>query len=499
MVEKGLARRQFLRNGSAGMLMLAGSGAGGVAGALAQERKARAKGPTVLEDMGAWIAATRYEDLSPATVTKVKKLLLDTFGCAIGAVNGPPVKAARGVIRARGSNPQATVIGTAWKTSCDEAAFLNAMQIRYLDFNDYTAFGYPHHPSINLASALAVAEMRRLSGKDLILGLTLGYDVHIRIRDASERRGFDMPSIEAQYASAACAARLMGLDARGIANALAIAASNANTLSEVRAGDELTNAKGTAEAMAVRSGTFAALLSQAGVQYPLTIMDGEFSYDKLVSRGLKDELLRTRTGEFQIMKSCMKMWPSIGTSQAPIAAALQFREKGVRVADIEALTIYMSTFGYDQQLGFLTHEINTREHADHSVPYCVARAFLDGDVKIEDFHDPRFREPAVKALMARMKVLPDPTLTTKGGDILGCNMEVRLKDGSVRRVEMPFAPGSIQNPATDKEIDTKFFDLAEGVIGKSNAQRARDAILSIDSKPTLDGLIALFKPIKRSA
>ncbi|MBC2665381.1 MmgE/PrpD family protein [Novosphingobium flavum] len=495
-----MARRQFLRDGGAGLMLLAGGGAALHNGAaLAQERKAKSSGPTVLEDMGAWIAATRYEELSPATVRKVKNLLLDTFGCAIGAVDGPPVKAARGVIRMRGGNPQATVIGTGWKTSCDEAAFLNALQIRYLDFNDYTAFGYPHHPSINLASALAVAEMRRLSGKDLILGLTLGYDVHIRIRDASERRGFDMPSIEAQYASAACAARLLGLDARGIANALAIAASNANTLSEVRAGDELTNAKGAAEAMAVRSGTFAALLSQAGVQYPLTIMDGEFSYDRLVSRGLKQDLLRKRSGEFQIMKSCMKMWPSIGTSQAPIAAALQLREKGVRAADIVSVTMYMSEFGYDQQLGFLDHEINTREHADHSAPYCVTRAFLDGDVRIEDFHDPRFREPAAKEFMKRIKVVADPALTTSGGDILGCNMEVTLKDGSVRRAEMPFAPGSIQNPATDKEIETKFFDLAEGVIGKSGAERARDAILSIDSKPTLDGLLALLKPIKRSA
>jgi 2-methylcitrate dehydratase len=241
------------------------------------------------------------------------------------------------------------------------------------------------------------------------------------------------------------------------------------------------------------------MLSQAGVQYPLTIMDGEFSYDRLVSRGLKQDLLRKRGGEFEVMKSCMKMWPSIGTSQAPIAAALKLREQGVKAADVVSVTMYLSDFGYDQQKGFLDHEINTREHADHSATYCVARAFLDGDVKIEDFHDPRFREPAAKAFMDRIKVAADPALTTKGGDILGCNLEVTLKDGSVRRVEMPFAPGSIQNPATEKEIDTKFFDLAEGVLGKAGAARARDAILSIDKQPDLSGLIALLRPIRRRA
>jgi 2-methylcitrate dehydratase len=464
-----------------------------------EQRKAARTGPTVLEDMGTWIAATRYEELSLDTVKKAKALLLDTFGCAIGAVDGKPVKEVRDVLLAGGGNPQATLIGAGVKTSCDEAAFLNALQIRYLDFNDYAALGYPHHPSINLAAALAVAEMQKLSGKDLILGLTVGYDVHIRIRDASERKGFDMPSVEAQYASAACAARLLGLDAKGIANAMAIAASNANTLSEVRAGDELTNAKGAAEAMAVRLGTFGALLSRAGLQYPLTIMDGEFSYKKLVSGGmLKEELLRTRSGEFQIMKSNFKMWPSIGTSQAPIAAALALRDRGVKVEDVRKLTLYLSSFGYEQQKGFLGHAINTREHADHSAPYCVARAFIDGDVRIEDFEESRFRDAKALAFIDKIEVVEDPALTSKGSDILGCNMTAALADGSSRRVEMPYPPGTIQNPATEKELDIKFHDLADPVIGKARAQRLRDVILSIDTAPNLGELVALLNPLQRS-
>ncbi|WP_375396641.1 MmgE/PrpD family protein [uncultured Sphingomonas sp.] len=498
MVE-AIPRRQFMRHGGAGLLAAAAGPALAQAAAGNEVKPARAKrnGPTVLEDMGTWVAATRYEDLPLATVLKTKALLLDTFGCAIGAVDGKPVKALRSVLRDRGGSPQATVIGTGWKTSCDEAAFVNALQIRYLDFNDYAALGYPHHPSINLAAALAVAELKSLSGKDLILGLTIGYDVHIRIRDASQRTGFDMPSIEAQYASAACAARLLGLDARGIANAMAIAASNANTLSEVRAGDELTQAKGAAEAMAVRLGTFAALLSRAGLQYPLTIMDGEFSYGALVSRGLKEDLLRTRTGDFQIMKSNFKMWPSIGTSQAPIAAALALRDKGVRAENVRAVRLYLSSFGYSQQRGFLDHAINTREHADHSAPYCVARAIIDGDVRIEDFEERRFRDPVALAFIEKIKVVEDPALTSKGSDILGCYMEVTLADGSTQRVEMPYPPGTIQNPATERELDAKFHDLADAVIGKANASRARDLILAIDRAPDLGELVALLKPLTR--
>jgi 2-methylcitrate dehydratase len=489
-------RRDFIRRCGAGVLLAASSSVAALAQEPneATERATKQDKPTVLEDMGAWIAAMHYEDLSAATVVKAKYLLLDTFGCALGAVNGKPVQVAREVIRARGGNPQATVIGTSFKTACDEAAFLNAMQIRYLDFNDYAAFGYPHHPSINLAPALAVAEMQDLSGKDLLLALVVGYEVHLKIRDASERRGFDVPSIEAQYASAACSARLLGLDAEGIANAMAIAGSNANTLREVRAGGELSNAKGTAEALAARNGTFSALLSRGGVSYPLTILEGEYGYGKHVSRGLKEEVLRGRSGDYEVMKSCMKMWPSIGTSQAPIAAALQLRERGVKANDIRTVTLHLSEFGYEQQLDFLNHEITTREHADHSAPYLVARAFIDGDVRIEDFEEHRYRDPQALAFIKKIKVVMDPALTTSGGDVLGCRMDVTLNNGAIQKADVPYAPGSYQNPATVEQIEHKYFDLAEEILGKSGAQRAQEIILTIETQGDLKQLIAALTP-----
>jgi 2-methylcitrate dehydratase len=496
-----IARRDFVRWCGATALFAASGGAAPLAQARegsGQPRKGEAR--TVLEDLGAWVAAMRYDDLPPATVKKAKYLLLDTLGCAIGAIDAGPVRIAQKVVSARGGRPQASVIGAGWKTSCDEAAFVNAMAIRYLDFNDYAAFGFPHHPSINLAAALAVAEMRDLSGKDLLLGLTVGYEVQVKVRDASEggRRGFDLPSLEAQYSSAAAAARLLGLDAAGIANAVAIAASYANTLSEVRSGGELSNAKGTAEALAARNGTFAALLAQAGLQYPLTVIDGEGGYGKVVNGGLKDALLRSRSGDHQILKSCTKMWPSIGTSQAPIAAALQIRARGVRADDVRKVTLHLSEFGHKQQQGFVG-EINTREHADHSAPYLVARAFIDGDVRIEDFEERRFRDPKPLAFIQRITMIADPALTTSGGDVLGARMDVTLNDGATQKADVPYPPGSYQNPATDEQIQHKFLALAEPILGRTGGRRAMEAILTVDTKANLTDLVSALAPAKGGA
>jgi hypothetical protein len=105
--------------------------------------------------------------------------------------------------------------------------------------------------------------------------------------------GWDGTSTTVQYSSAAAAGKLLGLNAERLANALAIAGSNASTLAEVRRGEELTPAKGSAEPMAARNGTFAALLARAGLSYPLTILEGANGYGKMVTGSL-DETVPSR-------------------------------------------------------------------------------------------------------------------------------------------------------------------------------------------------------------
>src|SRR6202162_480449 len=345
--------------------------------------------PTLAEDIASWVVELRYEQLPADVIARAKRVLLDTLGCALGAIGAEPVHMAQRVVAMQGGNPQATIVGIGRKVACDQAAFLNGMALRYFDYNDYVALGRPNHASINVAPALAVAEMQGSSGQALLLGLIAGYELEVRLRDAiaaKRREGWDDTSIEAQYAAAATAGKLLQLDEVKLANALAIAGSNANTLAEGRRGAELTPAKGSAEPMAARNGVFAALLARAGLTYPLTIFEGEYGFAKVVSGRLDEAMLRKRSGDFQILKSCIKLWPSVGTAQAPIAAALEIRKRQPRAEEISTITVALSDFGYKQQTAFPT-EINTREHADHSVPYTVARALLDGDVRVDDFEE----------------------------------------------------------------------------------------------------------------
>jgi 2-methylcitrate dehydratase len=498
-----IARREFLKTWGAGAAALALPEIARplLAAGLQETHPAARDGnrTTVAEDVGTWVEALHYEDLPRAVVEKAKRVLLDTVGCALGAVDAEPVRFAQQAVFLQGGNPRSTLIGLGRKVSCDQAAFLNGMAIRYLDYNDYADPG--GHPSINVAPALAVAEMRNLTGKDLILGTAIGHEVHLRLGEAADggslSSGWDLGTIMTNYSSAAVAGKLLGLTGTQIANAMAIAGAHGNTLAEVRrgavlSGGEMTPSKGTADPMSARNGTFAAMLAQEGMTYPLTIFEGVYGFGKKVIGELREDILRKRTGDFQILKSGTKMWPCFFHGQAPIAAALEVRGKGLNPAEIETITVLLNESAYENQQAFKSREITVREQADHSVPYVVARALLDGNVVVDDFEERRFREPGAVDLVHKATLRMEPALTSEEGEAEGAYIEVKLRGGAVLRAEVPHPPGSVRNPASDAALLKKFMALAEEPLGKGRAEAAAEALLYVDQLSDLGPLMGIL-------
>jgi len=497
MVWNRIPRRAFLQGWGAGALAYT---LPVISLAEVNGQSAMGKGATtVAEDMGKWIAALRYEDLPPAVVEKAKRVMLDTVGCAFGGLNAEPVRLARETVFLQGGHPQSTLIGLGRKVSADQAAFVNAMAIRYLDFNDYTPPG--GHPSKNLASALAVAELKNLTGKDLILAVIVAYEVFVRIREAtigSEMSdGWDIGTILLNYSSAALAARLLGLDAAGIANAMAIAGAHGNTLAEVRrggmlSGGSMTPSKGTAGPLSVRNGTFAALLAAQGMTYPLSIFEGTYGLQNYVTEILNEDILRNRSGDFKILLSMTKMWPCHKYCQGPIAAAIEVRDQGVRPEDIESVTVFLSAMGIENQQVYNRSEITVREHADHNMPYYVARALLDGNVTDHDFNPERFREARVLDTMKRVTLELNPNLDHNPDNWDVVNLEVKLRNGKVHKAEILDPPGSLENPPTDALLVKKFTGMAEEHLGKAGTEKAVDTILNIDQVTDLGQLMRVL-------
>ena len=499
MYRNRVQRRDFLKAWGAGAAVLT---LPGISLAQLAAKVSSTKGhsdTTVAEDMGDWIAALRYEDLPTVVVEKAKRVLLDTVGCALGALNAEPVRIARETVFLKGGHPHSTLIGSGHKVSADQAAFVNGMAIRYLDFNDYTPPG--GHPSINIAPAMAVAEMQNLTGKDLLLAITIGHEVFVRMREATYEtewsEGFDMGTIPSSYASAALVAKLLGLDSNGIANAMAIAGAHGSTLAEVRrggmlSGGSMTPSKGTADPMAVRNGTFAAMMAAQGMTYPLTILEGTYGLKNYITLKLEEDILRKRSGDFKIMLSMIKMWPCHKFCQGPVAAALEVYDKGVRPDDIENVTLFLSPMGIENQEVYNRSEITTREHADHNMPYYTSRALLDGNVKHHDFDPERFREPRALDMMKRVSLRPNPDLDDNPDHWDHVKMEVKLRNGQVHTVEVAHPPGTLENPPTDRILVQKFTNMAAEHLGKAGAEKAVETILKVDQITDLGRLMSVL-------
>ncbi len=157
----------------------------------------------------------------------------------------------------------------------------------------------------------------------------------------------------------------------------------------------------------------------------------------------------------------------------------------------------MSEAGYQNQQDYVG-EITAREHADHSVPYVIARALLDGQVTVNDFEERRFKEPRAVGLVKKVALRSDPLLSGPGREAYGAKIEVQLRNGSVLRAELPAPPGSMQNPADEEILGKKFLALSKNVLGSVRAQKAAEIILSVERTSNLKDLLsAVASPAKK--
>src|SRR5512136_23834 len=229
---------------------------------------------TLVEQLAAFVARAAYDSLSEAARRQLKARVLDALGCAIGALDGEPVRMIRAHTEDMGGTGHCTLIGGG-RSAPDRAAFYNSALVRYLDFNDgYLAPGETCHPSDNLGAVLAAAEYKNTSGRELLTALAVAYQVQCRLSDVAPVRakGFDHTT-QGAYAVAAGVSKGLGLDATRTANAIAISGTAFNALRVTRTGT-LSNWKGLAYPNTGFCGTHAAFLAKHGITGPLEVFEG---------------------------------------------------------------------------------------------------------------------------------------------------------------------------------------------------------------------------------
>jgi 2-methylcitrate dehydratase len=456
---------------------------------------ARAEPAPLAERLAAYAAQLRYDDLDPATVEQVKLVVADTLGCGLAAFDEKAVRICREVALAPGGGPS-TVIGTDRRTTPDLAAFANGAAFRNLDLNDiYVAprAGSPGaHPSDHIAACLAVAEAERASATDLIVAIVLAYEINCRLLDAVDlaKRGWDPPVLSLP-AVALAAGKLMRLAPDRLAQAVNLALNDHIPLGQTRAGS-LSDWKGLADAEAGRNAVFAARLARAGLTGPAPVFEGRWGFFALVS-GASDVDVGAFGGqgrEFRIHRIGMKPYPVVVHAQTSIPAGIALARQVGDLDRIAGIEIAATRRGY-QMAGSEPEKWapQTRETADHSLPYIAARAMLDGDIGRRSFMPDKLRDPRVLALMHKITVQPDPAFDTFPG-APPVRITAVLRDGQRVMQQIDNMPGFPGAPMTRADVERKFTGNVEGRWPHAHTGEVLQSLWALDRVDDWSGLLA---------
>jgi 2-methylcitrate dehydratase len=447
------------------------------------------------QQLAEYVQSVNYQDLSENVIHETKKRIIDSLGCGIGAYYSEPVKVARKVAESARDEKGSTLFGTRRKTTPDLAAFVNGIMVRYFDYNDTYLAKEPAHPSDNIGPCFSVAESEHATGKDLLLSIVLAYEIQCRLCDAADIRHRGWDHVCYGLASTALAAgKLMGLSDEEMTEAVNLALNSHITMRQVRAG-ELSMWKGCSFANAARNGVFSALLAREGMTGPSPIFEGEMGFFKQVSGPFQINLsdFGGRNGSFKIAETYLKFFPAEIHSQTSIWAALEARKEIENLDEIVSVEIASHEAGYTI-LGRDPEKWNpmTKETADHSLPYIVAMALLEGTVDNSTYAEKKYRDPRVLDFLKKITVVEDKELSAEYPEAVANRVTVKLSSGKVVSKQVDYHKGHPKNPMSDQDVEDKFERLTRKYVNKNRSRRILDTLWNLEKLKEVNKVVALL-------
>jgi 2-methylcitrate dehydratase len=457
---------------------------------------------TLARRLAEYVLKVDFTKLDARTVKEAKTRVVDALGCAIGAYDEEPVAIARRAATGLGRGGTATLLGTRASAPPDLSTFVNGLMVRYFDFNDTYLSKEPAHPSDNLAPCLAVAEAEAKSGKELIAALVAAYEVQCRLCDAADlrHRGWDHVNYGLSSVSLA-AAKLMGLGSEQATQALNIAVNGHIAMRQVRAG-ELSMWKGASFANAARNAVFAATLAREGMTGPSPIFEGEMGFFKQVSGPFKLDVgaFGGNKGGYRLGETSIKYWPAEYHAQTAVWASLEVRKKarpiGVKSVLVETHEAGYTILGKDRE----KWRPDTKETADHSLPYIVGMTLLHGGLDNNSYSAENLADKQNIAFVAKVKVREDPRLTrmypAKG---MPNRVTVELRNGKSFMSEVVVPKGHPRDPMTKEDVEAKFLRLTKGKLGYKRAKLALAELWNMEKATDLGELLETLRVSRQAS
>jgi len=441
----------------------------------------------IVHDLAEFIVDASYEVLSPEAEEQLKIRVLDSLGCAVGALDGEPIRALRAHLADFGGADRATLIGGG-TTAPDRAALYNSALVRYLDYNDsYLAEGETGHPSDNLGSVMATTEYAGGSGKDLLTALAVAYQVQCRLSDEAPVRdkGFDH-TVQGQYAAAAGAAKALGLDPEATAHAIAISGTAHNALRVTRTG-EISHWKGLAYPETGFTATHSAFLATRGITGPPAVFEGNKGFMHAIAG---DFTIDWSSEDLErVTDTIIKKYNAEIHSQAALEGALELKRKHdidpatISTIEIDTFDVAFHIIGGGEE-GDKT-VVRRKEEADHSLPYMTAVALLDDQVLPAQYEQSRIVADDVQSLLRRITVNENPDHSARFPEHMVCDLRIHA-GGQVYETHKEDYEGFHTRPMSWDTVSEKFTRLAAPYTDAALRNDLIAAVQDLETIPATD-------------
>jgi 2-methylcitrate dehydratase PrpD len=454
--------------------------------------------------LGHYIARETLGDLPADVVAMANDCLLDSLGCLLGGYELPIAGISDRFLGDAGPSGDVPIIGSHSRTDPGTAAFIQACLINALDFDDIYRKGHPGATVV--AAALSLAARANSSGADILEAIVVGYEVSGRVAmslwHAHSRKTVHGHGTWQVFGATATASKLLKLDARQSAHAIAIAAANAPVASVMKTvyGSKPTMAKNNFGAAAL-TGVHAALLAKNGFEGPLDIFEGETGFWRMAGADACDfERLKADLGRiYEIREVVFKPHSCCRILQSSIQASLKaFAAAGVDPKDHDPDRLVITVPPIVCEPPFNNPAPADIWAAQFSAPYAVAMALLGVEPGPDWFSEEQIRGDAAARLMARIELQPDMGKPASNPHHVA-RAQLSLKDGRIFHAEVKIALGEAANPLPRSFLEEKFLKLAERRLGSDRSLALLKVISGIGNMASLQPLFAASAPEKPSS
>ena len=442
-----------------------------------------------------YLTQTGFSSIPREPLLTIKNMILTVLGTMVAGSSSEGCEELIEHYMEMGGREEATVFVHGEKMPASNAAFVNSVMARSLDFCDAMAPGV-HIGSSVVPTALAAVELAGgCSGREFLTALTLGTELSSRLNlTESAYDGFDPTGVCTVFAATAAAGRILGLNHNQMWDALALVFNRSG-------GSFQSNIDGSLAVRVIQgwvsqTSILCAQFARLGITGPLNFLDGVYGYFHLFGRDAVDpqHITRELGDRFELQKMVFKKYPSCGLTQGCTEAILSLiDEENFQARDVRKIVIHVPPYahklvGHPFRLGE-----NPRVNAQFSIQYCIASALVRGHSRLDDFEEKAVRDPDVMSFLEKVSVMPDPELDKRGHTAL--DMKVVTTTGAEYVKKVDIAPGFPGNPLTQAEHFKHYRDCMESVdagLSREAIEKVPDLVNSLETLDDVRPIISHF-------